>query len=115
MRADPSALLNVAGTYRYSSQRYALIGTIRLTQTDQRVHVIETTYANAEDDRPLMGDADLVGNQLDIELVPLNGDADYRAQVGFRFDSATGAFCVTGFSDTNGDYGGPGSYRGEKI
>ena len=111
---DPSASPNVAGTYRYASAHgYALTGTIVFAQTERQVQVLETTYDNA-DDRPLKGATALVGNRLDITLTPLNGDTDYDARVGFLFDAATSAFCVTGFTDSNGDFGGAASFHGER-
>lgn len=113
-REDPSASPNVAGTYRYASSRgFALTGTIVFAQTGRHVEVLETTYDNA-DERPLEGAATLAGNRLDITLVPVNGDTDYDARVGFLFDAATSAFCVTGFTDSNGDSGGAASYLGER-
>jgi hypothetical protein len=111
---DPSASPNVAGTYRYASSRgFALTGTIVFAQTGRQVQVLETTYDNA-DDRSLMGAATLAGNRLDITLTPVNGDTDYDASVGFLFDEAAGSFCVTGFTDSNGDVGGAASYHGAR-
>jgi hypothetical protein len=113
---DPQAAIDVRGRYHYaSSQGYALRGTITFEQIDRLVRVTETTYENA-DDRPLMGEATLAGNRLDITLRPTNGDTDYQAMVGFRFDHpASATFCVTGFVDTNGDHGGARSYEGERL
>jgi hypothetical protein len=54
----------------------------------------------------------LVGNQLDLELVPENGDSDYSADVTLLFEDGGGAFCLSQFTDTNDDRGGEGSYRG---
>jgi hypothetical protein len=109
---DPAASVGVAGEYYYYSGTYALRGTITFDQEGSLVRVLDTTYENA-DDRALMGEAELVGNRLDIELVPKNGDTDYRATVAFLFGDPTPGFCVLGFNDTNGDYGGPRSYLGE--
>lgn len=110
----PNASLNVAGTYRYASATgYAQTGTIAFSQTERRVDVTMTTYDNS-DDRSLRGAANLAGNRLDITLVPVSGETDYEARVGFLFDAATSAFCVTGFTDSNGDHGGAASYHGER-
>ena len=106
---DPSAAVDVNGTYRYVG---ALRGTITLVQTGNTVELTNTTYENA-DDRPVVGSADLDGNVLDIVLVPENGDPDYRADVRFVFDNGGDTFCVS-FSDTNDDVGGLGSYTGVK-
>lgn len=109
---DSNALVEVTGLYRYTSSRFSLWGTISFDQAGTHVRVTNTTYDSA-DDRPLVGEGDLRGNRLDMTLVPANGDTDYQADVGFLFDPDRRAFCVLGFSDTNGDVGGPGSYVGE--
>ena len=111
---DPDALVDVTGAYRYISRTFNLRGTITFAQTGTQVRVTETTYDNA-DDRPVVGDGDLLGNRLEMTLVPANGDTDYEADVGFLFDPDRRAFCLLGFSDTNGDVGGPGSYVGEPL
>jgi hypothetical protein len=112
---DPAATpADISGVYRYRSLTYALRGNIAFTQTGARVSVGGITYDNA-DDRPLMGEADLVGNRLDVVLVPTNGDTDYRADVAFVFDQQATSFCLVSFSDTNDDFGGAQSYFGERL
>jgi hypothetical protein len=101
---------NVAGTYRYAGP---LRGTIALEQTGTTVRLVKTTYDNA-DDRPLVGEGTLSGNELRMRMVPENGDTDYEAQVRFVFDRAGDGFCVE-FSDTNDDRGGLGSYVGRRL
>ena len=109
---DAALSLDVAGTYDYAStDGYALRGTITFEQQGALVRVTQTSYENA-DDRSLMGEAELAGNRLDITLVPVNGDRDYAADVAFLFGEPTPGFCVIGFSDTNGDFGGAQSYVG---
>jgi hypothetical protein len=107
-------IADVTGVHHYRSLQYALRGDIAFTQAGTRVTIGGVTYDNA-DDRPLMGQADLVGNRLDAVLVPTNGDTDYRADVSFIFDQQGTSFCLLGFSDTNGDIGGPASYFGSRI
>jgi hypothetical protein len=109
-----AAIADVTGVHHYRSLAFALAGNIAFTQAGTRVTVGGVTYDNA-DDRPLMGQADLVGNSLDVVLVPTNGDTDYRADVSFIFDQQGTSFCLLGFSDTNGDTGGPGSYFGSRL
>ena len=103
--AGPSAL----GTYRYTG---SLRGTITLAQNGNTVRLVNTTYDNA-DDRPLVGEGLLAGNELRMRMVPENGDTDYEAEVRFVFDGAGDRFCVE-FSDTNDDRGGLGSYVGQR-
>lgn len=111
---DAGTTADVSGTFRYSSPLFLLRGTIVFEQTGSTVHVVDTTYDNA-DDRRLEGEAKLVGNRLDIVLVPINGDTDYSARVDFAFSASGDSFCVVGFTDTNGDEGGQGSYSGVRM
>ncbi len=106
---DASAVVSVAGNYRYFGH---LRGTIQLEQSGSTVSIVKTTYENAND-RPVIGSGELAGNVLDAVLVPENGDTDYRADVRFVFTSDGGEFCVA-FSDTNGDRGPLGSYTGRR-
>jgi hypothetical protein len=136
--ADPAASVLVNGRYRYASYQFTLRGSITFAQDAQPsgaqlVRVTDTTYDNAND-RPLVGQATLQGNRLDIRLVPRTGNdggdqsgddagsdaptgsggrPDYDAQVSFVFYEAGARFCVLGFSDSNGDVGGSGSYFGQ--
>jgi hypothetical protein len=113
---NPQAVVSADGVYRYSSYDFALRGTITFAQApgERAVSVIDTTYDNAVD-RALKGAGTLQGNRLDILLVPKNGDTNYSAQVGFVFAEGGAGFCLLGFSDTNGDKGGPGSYLGTLV
>jgi hypothetical protein len=52
---------------------------------------------------------------MDAVLVPKNGDTDYRADVSFEFSDGGRHFRLLGFSDTNGDSGGPDSYYGDRL
>jgi hypothetical protein len=135
--ADPAASVVANGRYRYASYQFTLRGSITFAQEaqpsgEQLVRVTDTTYDNAND-RPLVGQATLQGNRLDIRLVPKAGNdagnhggndagddapigggrPDYDAQVSFVFYEAGARFCVLGFSDSNGDIGGSGSYFGQ--
>lgn len=110
---DSSARPSVAGTFRYSSLRFGLSGTIVFEQQGESVRVVDTSY-DQHDDRPLEGESALEGNQLDILLVPKNGDTDYSAQVRILFDESGDSFCLASFSDTNGDQGGEGTYTGSR-
>ncbi len=109
---NENATINVAGTYRYAGDQitYWLRGTISFTQDGNTVQVTGTTYDNAGD-RDLVGTGTLLGNYLIIQLVPKNGDDDYIADIEFIFSDDGNTFCVE-FSDTNGDAGDMGSYRG---
>lgn len=107
---DASAAVSVAGTYRFFGH---LRGTIELEQTGTTVSLVKTTYENA-DDRPVVGSGELVGNVLDVVLVPENGDTNYSADVRFVFSAGGDEFCVS-FSDTNGDEGRLGSYTGWRV
>jgi hypothetical protein len=111
---QPLAAPDVNGVYRYegSGPPYFLRGTITFEQTGATVRVLDTTYDNAAD-RALEGQGTLVGNRLDILLVPRNGDPDYEAEITFLF-SPDGDFFCCAFSDTNSDAGPLGSYRGER-
>jgi hypothetical protein len=102
---------NVTGTFRYSSSAgHSLRGTILFEQTGNTVRVTRTTYDNAAD-RELEGEGTIVGNRLDITLVPINGDLDYTAEVMFLFSQDGNRFCCA-FDDTNGDVGALGSFEG---
>lgn len=107
----PAALVDVTGTYRYTgSPGHFLRGTITFVQTGTTVFCTGTTYDNAND-RELEGTATIVGNRLDITLVPKNGDLDYEADITFLFSPDGDEFCC-GYSDTNNDTGPLGSYTG---
>jgi len=107
----PGAVINVTGTYRYASTTgYFLKGTITFEQTGTTVRCTGTTYDNSGD-RELEGVGTIAGNQLDITLVPTNGDLNYSADVTFRFSADGNAFCCA-FDDTNHDTGPFGSYEG---
>ncbi len=109
----PTAVVDVTGVYRYlSTTGYFLRGTITFQQTGTTVRVTSTTYDNAND-RELEGEATIVGNRLDIVLVPTNGDPDYSADVTFLFSPDGDEFCCA-FSDTNDDVGPLGSYEGTR-
>ncbi|HOB73395.1 MAG TPA: hypothetical protein PKG54_02615 [Phycisphaerae bacterium] len=111
---NSAAVVNVAGVYRYFGTRpFLLIGTITFEQEGDLVRVTDTTYENSND-RRLMGEAVLQGNRLEIQLVPQNGDTNYRADVLFLFSEDGNEFCVE-FSDTNGDAGDLGTYRGTRL
>lgn len=105
--------INVAGTFDYfGTDPFAITGTIIFEQDGTTVRVVDTTY-DFTDNRRLMGEATLNGNELTIALVPLNGETDYRADVTFRFSDDGGSFCVE-YSDTNGDTGALGDFRGTR-
>jgi len=107
----PLAVVDVNGVYRYSGPgAYRLRGTITFEQVGATVRVIGTTYDNAND-RELEGEGTIVGNRLDIVLVPINGDVDYSADITFHFSPDGNEFCCA-FSDTNDDTGPMGSYIG---
>lgn len=109
----PAALVDVTGTYRYTgSPGHFLRGTITFVQTGTTVVCTGTTYDNAAD-RELEGTATIVGNRLDITLVPINGDLDYEADITFLFSPDGNEFCC-GYSDTNLDTGPLGSYTGTR-
>jgi hypothetical protein len=110
---DSAAQVQVGGSYQYasSSHKFHLRGTITFAQTDAVVEVTDTFYENARD-RALGGVGELRGNRYDVGLVPLNGETNYRAEVSFVFGDGGRNFCLLGFSDTNGDKGGLGSYYG---
>jgi len=113
---DPQASVEATGVYRYLSYEFALRGTITFEQQpgQRAVSVTDTSYDNAMD-RALAGMATLQGNRLDITLAPRNGDTNYSAQVMFVFSDGGSRFCLLGFSDTNGDTGGIGSYLGSQV
>ncbi|MDH3590942.1 MAG: hypothetical protein OER88_03635 [Planctomycetota bacterium] len=108
--------VNVAGLFDYDGFApplpFALRGTITFEQVGDLVRVVNVTYANAND-RPLVGEATLNGRQLDIVLVPENGQTDFRADVTFIFSEDGNSFEVA-FSDTNGDMGDLGDYVGTR-
>lgn len=111
---DPAAAIDVAGVFRYAGDRLGrLTGTITFEQEGNLVRVTDTTY-DFSHDRRLQGEATLQGNGLTIQLLPKNGDTDYRANVVFLFNNDGSEFCVA-FADTNGDGGGLGIYRGWRI
>lgn len=112
---DAAAVVDVTGVFDYRGDRapFFLRGTITFEQTGDTVKVLDTTYANAPQDRRLEGEAMLVGNRLDITLLPINGDTDYEADLVFLFGDGGDSFCCS-FSDTNNDIGDMGSYRGTK-
>ena len=111
---DPSATVDVRGIFEYGgNSRFLLKGTITFEQEGELVRVTDTTYTNAID-RALMGEANLEGNRLLIELLPKNGDPDYTAEVLFLFGEGGATFCVQ-FTDTNGDEGVMGTYSGRRI
>jgi len=120
IRLEPCAavsedmVVDVAGVYDYTSPLFNLRGTITFAQEGSSVRVLGTTYA-AEDARSLVGEADLVGNRLELGLTPENGDTDYSADVTLVFEDGGSAFCLSQFTDTNDDRGGEGSYRGTKT
>lgn len=108
------ASVNVAGTFRYSGFTPGyLSGTITFEQEGSTVRIVETTY-DFPGNREVIGEAQLNGNRLDVELTPKNGDTDYRADVTFVFSEDGNTFCVE-FSDTNGDAGDLGSFTAERI
>ena len=114
--AQGGAVPLVEGTYDYRGFApplpYALRGTIAFEQVGDLVRVTNVTYANSFD-RPLVGEANLVGDRLDIVLVPENGDTNFQADVTFIFSADRNTFEVA-FSDTNGDSGNLGDYVGTK-
>jgi hypothetical protein len=119
--SDPAApapavigMPQVAGLFRYQggATGFFLRGSITFEQEDDLVRVVAVTYDNAND-RPLVGEAVLHGNVLDIVLVPENGDLDFEADCQFVF-SADGSRFEVEFSDTNGDNGPLGSYVGTR-
>jgi hypothetical protein len=107
----PAAVVDVTGTYRYTgTPGHFLRGTITFVQAGTTVVCTGTTYDNAND-RELEGTATIVGNRLDITLVPINGDLDYEADISFLFSPDGSQFCCA-YSDTNLDMGPLGSYTG---
>lgn len=111
---EAGADVNVAGIYRYGGDSPRLLsGTITFEQEGEVVRVLDTTY-DLTADRRLEGTAVLRGNRLTIQLVPRNGDTDYTADVTFLFSDGGDEFCVE-FSDTNGDAGPMGTYKGVRI
>lgn len=111
---DPTAGVNVVGTYSYEGNPLTapLVGTITFAQEGDFVTVTGTTYQPASPDRDLTGTGTLQGNVLNITLVPKDGTF-YRATLKFVFSGDGNKFCVE-FSDTNGDSGPLGSYRGQR-
>ena len=105
---------DVAGVFRYAGVRpFLLTGTITFEQDGSTVSVVDTTY-DFTGDRRLEGTGNLIGNRLEVLLVPRNGDPDYSAQVTFVFSADGNTFCVQ-YADTNGDSGDLGTYHGERI
>ena len=112
--APPATTIDVTGTYRYSGVApLSLSGTITFEQTGRRVLLVNTTY-DLGGNRPLVGEANLDDNVLQMALIPENGDTDYRADVTFVFSDDGKQFCVA-FRDTNNDSGSLGSFRGERL
>ncbi|MGH7162737.1 MAG: hypothetical protein ACREID_04575 [Planctomycetota bacterium] len=111
---DLPAPILVTGTYAYqgTAPEFSLRGTIAFEQVGDVVRVVEVVYDNSGD-RPLIGEATLEGDRLEISLVPENGDTDFRADVTFVFNEDRSSFQVE-FADTNGDTGGLGSYVGTR-
>ena len=118
---EPGAVIDVAGTYRYSGEgenaesgaEFRLSGTITFEQEGTQVRVTDTTYDFSGLRRLEGGFTELAGNRLVIQLLPINGDDDYTADVTFIFTPDGNAFCVA-FDDTNDDSGEMGSFRGER-
>ncbi len=115
---------NVAGTFDYGGggTNGFLTGQITFAQEGSTVTVTNVTYT-VTINRRLTGQADLVGNQLDIELfVDVDGDVVpdenpqpfFRADVTFVFSADGSEFCV-GYSDTNGDSGEIGTFTGVRV
>jgi hypothetical protein len=105
--------LEVTGTYDFSGgPGFFLRGSIAFEHPGDTVRVTETVYLNSPD-RALVGEGTLVGDRLDIALVPENGDTDFQADCTFVFSDGGDRFDV-GFSDTNGDAGPIGAYRGTR-
>ncbi|NJN14359.1 MAG: hypothetical protein HC813_01560 [Planctomycetes bacterium] len=102
----------IQGVYNYSGTgpAFGLRGTITFEQVGDLVRVLNTVYFNALD-RSLKGEATLVGDTLDIRLVPVNGDTNFSADCTFVFSADRRTWQVQ-FNDTNGDNGPLGSYTG---
>ncbi len=115
---NPEAVINVAGTFRYTGQgesatgaTFVLSGTITFEQQGNQVRISDSTYDFAGL-RPVAGDfTELQGNRLVAVLTPINGDTDYVADVTFIFTADGNEFSV-GYQDTSGDHGELGSFRG---
>ena len=113
------ATINVAGVFRYAGNGanaetgvgFSLSGTITFEQQGNMVRVTDTTYDFRSLRRLESEFADLRGNELFLDLVPTNGDADYQTAVKFVFSADGNEFCVE-FMDTNDDQGALGSFRG---
>jgi hypothetical protein len=109
---NPNATFDASGVYRYSGDTLFLLrGTITFEQQGNMVRVTDTTYDNSSDRRLRSNFLPLQGNKLVAQLVPQNGDTNYRADVTFLFSDDAQRFCVE-FSDTNGDAGPLGTYTG---
>ena len=120
-RANPNTAVNVAGTFRYSGTgtnqdtgfEFLLSGTVTFEQTDNMVRVSDSTY-DFPGNRPVSGEfTELQGNRVVMQLTPINGDTDFRADVTFVFTDGGDRFSVA-FSDTNGDAGELGSFVGRR-
>ncbi|MCH8148522.1 MAG: hypothetical protein IH987_11095 [Planctomycetes bacterium] len=113
------ATINVAGVFRYAGNganaetggSFNLSGTITFEQQDSMVRVTDTTYDSGGLRRLESEFADLDGNELLLNLTPINGDTDYEATIRFVFSEDGNEFCV-GFTDTNSDQGALGSFTG---
>lgn len=119
---NETAEVSVFGVYRYfgggmnelSGMSFRLSGTITFVSEEGLVRVTDTTYDFAGLRRLQSEPAAMQGNRLRLLLTPQNGDEDYRADVEFVFSEDGSRFCV-GFSDTNNDMGGLGSFAGNRV
>ena len=114
LEVDPPGL-DVSGTFRYAGFIRGpgagfLSGSITFDQVSDIVNVTQTTY-DFTNNREVIGQAQLVGNRLDIQLEPISGG--YTADVVFIFTPDGDEFCVE-FHDTNGDFGDLGSFDGTR-
>ncbi len=114
-----NATLNVAGVFRYTGNganaqtggTFNLSGTITFEQQEIMVRVTDTTYDSGGLRRLESEFADLRGNELFLDLTPINGDMDYQAAIKFVFSEDGDEFCVE-FMDSNSDQGALGSFTG---
>ena len=104
--------LDVSGTYQFVGEEVpnTMKGTITFEQEGDLVRVTGTKYEN-NPSRELKGEATIKGTRLEIVLVPIDDDPTYEAEVLFIFSEDGDTFEVS-FTDTNGDEGDMGSYRG---
>ena len=116
---QPAAMINVAGVFRYSGGGtnlqtgvgFDLSGTVTFEQQGNRVRVSDSTYDFAGLHRFAGEVTELQGNRLVTQLIPINGDEDYRADVTFIFSEDGSSFCGE-YTDTNLDTGKLGSFVG---